>query len=116
MEGISEKFYSTVNDIIPLNLSEGATEMYPYAVYTHSPAYHYTKDSREPHKVSSYLECYLYGKDFDELAELADDVVSAVHGDMNGDVFTARLSESYKDCEDEVWGIQLNFNITQNLR
>lgn len=115
MEQISEKFYEIVSGIVPLSLSEAEVDTFPYAVYEHFPTYVTDKTSRMPYKAVSELECVVYGKDFDELAILAERVISDVISGMNSNGFSASLSRTYKDCEQGIWAVQLDFRITQLL-
>lgn len=113
MEGISERFFSIVNVMVPLSLSEAETETYPYAVYSHNPTYYTTKDSNEPYKAVSDVSLTIYGQDFEQISDLSSKVCAKILEGMNGEGFGGRLTRTAKNCEEGTWYIEMDFEITQ---
>lgn len=111
---ISEQFFSAMDGIVPVFLSEAETEVYPYAVYRSTVSTRYTKDG--PNSAYSVLTCDVYGKDYDECYGIADAINDAVEEKMNTDEFHSQLYECTASCTGGTWDITMTFHIKQALQ
>ena len=110
-ESIGTQLVSLLASVIPLNLSEAATEEYPYAVYDQTLTYLRDKDG--VYAITADTDIHIYGKDFSTVETKAESIISTLETSMRGDTYVATLRTVNRDCVDEVWDIQLNYTIKQ---
>lgn len=85
---IAEKVVSSLRGIVPIWMDEKTTRS-PYAVYEMDVAPSYTKGGI--YKYSGTLDIKLYGKTFDTVDAIADDVRDAIAANMRNEQYRTHL-------------------------
>ena len=110
-ESIGTKLTSLIATIVPLNLSEAATDAYPYAVYDQTLTYRRTKDGVAA--ITADCTIHVYDKVFATAETKAQAIISKLETDMRDTQYVATLRTVDRDCVQEIWDIQLNYTIKQ---
>ena len=108
---IGRTLVAAVKAVVPISLYEAETDVYPYAVYEHSPDYFRTKDG--VYKIVSNLPVRVYGKRFADTRPLADKVEAAVLAAMNDGTFRTFTASRSDTCVEGIWRSEVRFLITQ---
>lgn len=109
---IGEDFETAVSGIVTCYLAEAETNEYPFLVYDQFTTPVVTKDGIEG--FDALLACTIYGRDPDEVEDIAGAVSAAV--------MTAECMQPYglhpetidRDCNNGIWEYSLAWNIHQN--
>jgi len=111
-ENIGEKIVTLIGSIVTLYLSEAQTETYPYAVYeqTVSPV---TDKSQEAIAYTADTTIRLYSKDFSDIDTKLQSVKTAIANGMDGSQYSAALTSESKNCVDDVWCLEITYQIFQ---
>ncbi len=113
IDNIGRKVTEAVGNIVPFYLYEGAADSYPYAVYLYNPEYHRTKD--DVYKITADVTVQVYSDSFDEAYDIADDICDALMSALNQDGYRCVLSTGSKECVEDVWNVEIVYNITQTV-
>ena len=95
---------------ISVRLSEDEANGYPFVTYDMTVNPVRDKDGVRVYSGDTYIR--VVSDDFDEADTLATSVQSAVEG-MSGSVYSVRLISNDKDCVNDIWTIELNYQIKQ---
>ena len=107
-ESIGKQLTTLCSGIVPFYLSEAEEKAYPYAVYDQTVEPYRTKDG--VYVAESTIR--VYSKDFDQAQLKADAIKEALDGNTN-DAYVIRLLRQSKDCQEDVWNIELVYYVKQ---
>lgn len=111
-ENIGEKIVTLIGSIVTLYLSEAQTETYPYAVYEQTVM---PIDDKGPDAVAYESDTIirLYSKDFTDADAKLQSIKTAIAAGMEGPQYFASLNSEQKNCVDDVWCMELSYQIFQ---
>lgn len=111
IDSIGETIVRVVGPLVPVYLSEAETESYPYAVYELQSTPRMTKDGVAGYDGVAGIN--IYGKDFDELQALSDEMVEGLVA-LNADqAWAVQVTSQSKSCTEGVWVLTTNLQINQ---
>lgn len=109
---IGNKLTALCEPILPFFLSEAETETYPYAVYDQTVTTLMTKDGVYAYAADARVR--VYSNDFDEAQQRADNIISTISTDTDAR-YRLRVRGQSKTCQEDVWCIELDVYIKQNV-
>lgn len=112
IERIGKKLTEVIAPIVPLNLSEAETEVYPYASYEYVPEPKRTKDGIVGYRASAMVS--IVSDDFDEAHGIKNDIVSAIESQMRTDSIYATVEDWEPECVEGQWHIDISVKINQS--
>lgn len=110
-ESIGVKLVQVVSPVMPVSLSEAETDNKPYCVYELTVTPYQTKDGI--YKYAGDVTIRLVGNTLDEINTKADQIVTAIAQGMNSSQYSASLQTRTKNCQENIWTIELVFIINQ---
>jgi hypothetical protein len=109
-ENIGKHLTDICDFYVPFYQSEAESDVYPYAVFRHTPQEHSTKEG--VYKITSEVSISVYSQDFDEAQAKADAIRAALDAD-NDPRFLIHFLRQSKQRSEEVWSIELVYYVKQ---
>lgn len=110
-DSLGKYLVGAVADVIALDLSQAATEEYPYAVYELSTEPVMDKESARAFYGDAIIR--IYDKDFSVADEKAVAIKAILDATVTSDDFVALLQAEQKNCVDEVYMVELQYRLIQ---
>ena len=110
-DSLRDKLVNVLADVVPINLSEGDKESYPWAVYDMTT--HPVQDKDGVCGYTGDATIRLVGQDPAALDTIRAAVESAIATGMHDGTFSSRLTDITKECVEDVWTIELTYTLKQ---